>query len=86
MTDRKWTPININAKIRVKLTPEGIYHYAKKMEEMRRKHPNLTIYKYPREDAEGRYTTQFWSLMQDFGDACILGFPAPFTDIEIEND
>lgn len=72
-----YTKFNINDTVKVKLTEHG-----KKIH--RGNNSNFT-YTPPREDENGYSSWQMWSLMEEFGSHCRIGFDNPFeTDILIE--
>lgn len=67
----KVVKINLNDKVRVKLTDHGRAVCQKHWGEP------------PKEDADGWSTWQLWVLMQEFGQHMYLGCPSPFEDIEV---
>ena len=76
--------LNINDKVRVRLTDLG-------REELVRGHEKLFRgrwpYRAPHEDAEGWSEWQLWDLMHRLGHMCSLGSRLPFeTVIEIKEE
>ena len=87
MSDTKWTRVNINATVRVKLTNIGRQHYRDQMRAMNVMYPGMRIALEPNEDANGWYRSQLWELMRDFGEIISMGREPPFsTEIEIRHD
>jgi len=56
--------LNLNVRVKVKLLPEGMIHL---LENHKRITGSYGEY-VPRLDKDGYYSTQLWSLMQEFGD------------------
>lgn len=67
--------ININDRVRVKLTEHG--------RDLVSKHDGLAFERF-KVDADGRIETQLWCLMQAFGPHLYMGGQIPFeTEIEV---
>lgn len=71
---------NINDKVRVKLTGLGRQALRQQHDEFWASinHPAPPPYTPPTEDAEGWSEWQLWSLMEDLGRHCRIGFNPPF--------
>ena len=76
--------INLNSKIRVKLTDHGRALHTKGHAELLTSASLRPPCNQPKEDAEGWSTWQLWVLMQAFGPHMYLGCPSPFeSDMEV---
>ena len=60
---------NLNLNVRVKLTNYGRKIYYQQNDEMNERYGKEIIKpKYPKEDEDGCYTTQLWSLINLYGE------------------
>jgi len=64
--------ININDKVRVRLTEYGKQCLAENYAKLSMASPNL------KPDADGWTEWQLWHLMQEFGQHIAMGLPVPF--------
>jgi hypothetical protein len=74
----EWQDINLNDKVRVRLTDRGRAHHAKRYEELFARHADRYPYSPPAVDAEGWSEFQFWELFQVFGAVVGMGMAVPF--------
>lgn len=83
-----WAGLNINAKVRIKLTERGLQHLRQAHDARNAAYRGIAPFgdfKEPKVDSEGWHETQLWCVMQDLGPAIIMGCPVPFeTTIQIE--
>jgi len=78
---------NHNDYVTVTLTKEGAEHLTKKWEDLQRAYPKLKL-RDKSQFKEGEvYKTQFWDLINNFGDRIGAGFMSPFKmgDITVES-
>ncbi len=77
----EWHDLNLNDVVRVKLTGVGRKmhreHHEELAEFMRERKGPFHDYTPPKEDADGWYETQLWSLAHDYGEKMSLGFDVP---------
>lgn len=79
-----WQSINLNDRVRVRLTDIGREHHRKQHEEVFAPYGDRFPYTPPKVDADGWSEFQHWQLMQDFGPKVGLGMNVPFeTTIQI---
>lgn len=79
-----WQMINLNDKVRVRLTDIGREHHRKRHEEIFAPFGDQYPYTPPKTDADGWSEFQHWELMHDFGSVVGLGMNVPFeTAIQI---
>lgn len=80
-----WRELNLNHRVRIRLTPEGIDH-------LRRNHDSLNEFAKgllgdfipPKQDAEGWSEWQLWAVMHELGGAITMGSKVPFeTTIQV---
>jgi hypothetical protein len=69
-----WRPLNVNARVKVKLTPRGYQAYECHMAEL----GGGALSLIPRVDAEGWYEDELWSIANIFGAAMWHGCEVPF--------
>jgi len=77
---------NHNDYVTVILTKEGAQHLTKKREELQRGYSKLTLRDKSQLKEGDIYKTQFWDLINDFGDRIGVGFISPFELGEIMID
>ena len=82
--------VNANAQVKVKLTDLGVALLKDKHDELNahiKSRGGIGFGEFVlRLDSEGYYTTQLWTLMQDFGPYMSIGSEPPFSlDIIITN-
>ena len=72
-------PVNLNNRVRAKLTPYGLECHRTDFERMFADY-NID-YRPPRLDAEGYLDTQLWCLMQEYGPYITIGGQLPFETV-----
>ena len=77
----EWTPVNLNATARVKLTPRGYQVYENHMVQLNQLGAAQPL--IPKVDPDGWYQDQLWSIANIFGAALYNGCDVPF-EIEIQ--
>lgn len=75
--------VNMNDMVAVKLTEKGVRVLKERHDELRRHVPKLPEWIGPTLGKDGRYRTQLWSLMHEFGDSTSLGCD-PCFELDIE--
>lgn len=83
-----WQAINMNEKVRVKLTDRGrTVHLENHVELMTSLPKDATLkYCHPKEDKDGWSEWQLWSLMQEFGAHMLMRWEPPFeTTVEVRS-
>jgi hypothetical protein len=77
-----WTSLNMNARVKVKLTPVGYRVYKRHMT-----HLGVDVPLIPKVDAEGWYEAPLWEIAHIFGADIYNGCVMPFeTDILVKSD
>jgi len=61
---KKWTEINLNSQVKIKLKPKGMIHLLENHKRIVGQYGDYV----PRLDKDGFYHTVLWSLISDFGD------------------
>ncbi len=86
-----WFPFNINASVKVRLTPRGrqllIEEDARWARLIRSRGGQWPVYQLPVEDKDGWSVWQMWDLMAKLGKHCGMGSKTPFeTNVLVEID
>ncbi len=79
--------LNINTKVRIKLTPCGIQKLKANHEELRASCPSIGKFTPPKTDKDGYCEMQLWEIMNTFGKDLYMGnMNLPFeTNIQIDD-
>lgn len=79
--------LNINNKVRIKLTPCGIEKLKRKHEELLSFCPSIGKFTPPETDKDGYCEMQLWEIMSTFGEDMHMGnMNLPFeTNIQIDD-
>lgn len=77
--DECMMPLNLNDKVRVRLTDIGREIHRRQFDEFKQRFPAFGYdYSPPKEDADGWSEWQLWDLMGTFGNYISLGCNVPF--------